>query len=446
MSFSAGKRIALTGADCFLRAFDYEARRYHGASHLAQLVLRLGPGFDLARFEARLARVMRDYPILRAAIRRPFLVGMPAYHVPATSPRELPLRVVEVPQAGVSEGRAIPAVFFDRLNQRFAIERGDLLHFDIVRYGEGTATDLAMTWAHMLFDASGSEQFVTHLATEVDQPSDGADGPQSNADGSSWRQQAQIAQRWGQRMVALGDPPPRSLAGPLRTTPLRLRYTLTTLSEADTRTVVDRSGRYAGFLTPAMFHLAAAMRVHAAVFAARGTEPEAYLVPLPVRIAAPDRSGVVIGTHVSLLWFRVLPQHLHDLGVLVEELKRQRLEQIRHRTIEETAAALDFVRLLPLRVYAYMLRRNLRGELSSFVFAFTGELASSLERIAGADILNAFHAPAVQPSPGSGLIMSIRRARLNITHVYQEGIMSDGERALLHEQLLTDLVGNQNPQ
>jgi hypothetical protein len=442
---ASGERIPLTGADCFLRAFDYEARRYHGASHLAQLVLRLGPGFDLARFEARLARVMRDYPILRAAIRRPFLVGIPAYHVPPTLPRELPLRVVEVPQNGGADGRAIPAVFFDRLNQRFAIERGDLLRFDVVRYHGGTATDLAMTWAHMLFDASGSEQFITYLAA-TDQASDAAEGAPSNADGSSWRQQAQVAQRWAQQMVALGDPPPGSLAGPLRTTPLRLRYTLTTLSEADTRTAMARSGRYAGLLTPAMFYLAAALRAHATVFAARGAAPQAYLVPLPVRLAAPDRSGVVIGTHVSLLWFRVLPQHIHDLGVLVEELKRQRLEQIRNRAIEETAAALDFVRLLPLRVYAHMLRRNLRGELSSFVFAFTGELAPALERFAGAEILNAFHAPAVQPSPGSALIMSIRRAKLNITHVYQEGIMSDAERALLHEKLLSDLVGNQNPQ
>ena len=38
--------VPLTGADCFLRAFDGEVRRLTGASHLSQLVLRLGPGFD----------------------------------------------------------------------------------------------------------------------------------------------------------------------------------------------------------------------------------------------------------------------------------------------------------------------------------------------------------------------------------------------------------------
>ena len=36
--------VPLTGADCFLRAFDFEVRRMAGSSHLSQLVLRLGPG------------------------------------------------------------------------------------------------------------------------------------------------------------------------------------------------------------------------------------------------------------------------------------------------------------------------------------------------------------------------------------------------------------------
>lgn len=437
MSSWTRERVPLTGADCFLRAFDYEARRYHGGSHLAQLVLRLGPGFDLPRFEARLARVLRDHPILRAAIRRPGLVGIPAYCIPSTLPQSVPLRIVDVDQPAEE---AMPACFFAQLNARFAIGHGDLLRFDVVRYQGGRATDLAMTWVHMLFDASGSEQFMMRLAADdaADAPSVG-EAARSTVSWARFAQQARVAQRWGQQMVALGDPPPRSLAGPLRATPLRLRYALTTLSAADTQVAIERGNRYAGFLTPAMFYLAAATRAHAAVFAARGAEPECYLVPLPVKVPAPERSTVAVGTHVSLLWFRIAKEQTRDLTVLVEELKRQRLEQIRGGAIEDTATALEFVRFLPLPIYAYMLRRNLRGELSSFVFAFTGEFAPQLTQLAGAEVLNGFHAPAVQPSPGSGLIMSLRRGRLNIAHVYQEGVITDAERSLLLEHLLADL-------
>lgn len=447
MSFSTRERIPLTGADCFLRAFDYEARRYHGASHLAQLVVRLGPGFDVTRFEARLARVVRDHPVLRAAVRRAFGIGAPTYFVPSKAGPGLPLLVTQQTSHGKPRERPIPAVFFERLNDTFALERGDLLRFDIVRYDDGEATDLAMTWAHMLFDASGSEQLIAHLAADDE---DGA-GSAGNTNGApavagpsfSWRrfaQEAQVARRWGERMVTLGNPPPRSLAGRLRTVRQRLRYTLTTLTVAETATVVERGGRYAGFLMPAMFYLAAAMRAHAAVLSLRRAEPECFLVPLPVHIPPAEKSTLVIGTHVSLMWFRVLTEHARDLGTLVVELKRQRLEQIRDHAIEETATALDFVRLLPLRTYAYMLRRNLHGELASFVFSFTGQFLPQLQTMAGAEVLNAFHAPAVQPSPGSGFIMSIRRGALNIAHVYQDGVMTDAERALLHAHLLDDLL------
>ena len=42
--------VPLTGADCFLRAFDHQTRRISGASHVSQHVLRLGPGYDVEIF------------------------------------------------------------------------------------------------------------------------------------------------------------------------------------------------------------------------------------------------------------------------------------------------------------------------------------------------------------------------------------------------------------
>ena len=73
----APERVALTGADCFLRAFDFEVRRTAGASHLAQIVLRLGPGLDANALAKLLEEVTLAQPILRAPIRRPFGVLPP---------------------------------------------------------------------------------------------------------------------------------------------------------------------------------------------------------------------------------------------------------------------------------------------------------------------------------------------------------------------------------
>ena len=73
----AGPFVPLTGADCFLRAFDRETRRTTGASHLSQLVLRLGPGLDPERLRGVLHEVARANPILRAPIGRRFGIGAP---------------------------------------------------------------------------------------------------------------------------------------------------------------------------------------------------------------------------------------------------------------------------------------------------------------------------------------------------------------------------------
>ena len=55
--------VPLTGADCFLRAFEAEVRRTAKASHLSQLVLRLGPGFDVEAFRRLVEEVSRANPI-----------------------------------------------------------------------------------------------------------------------------------------------------------------------------------------------------------------------------------------------------------------------------------------------------------------------------------------------------------------------------------------------
>jgi hypothetical protein len=88
-----------------------------------------------------------------------------------------------------------------------------------------------------------------------------------------------------------------------------------------------------------------------------------------------------------------------------------------------------------------MARRSLRGELCSFFFAYTEQFCLGLDRFFDAPVENGFHAPAVPPSPGSGLVLSLRGDRLNCTHVRQRGVLDETELALLREQLARDLTG-----
>jgi hypothetical protein len=242
-------------------------------------------------------------------------------------------------------------------------------------------------------------------------------------------------------MTRLAARPPRSLAGPLGRARQALRYDLETYDVEATARATERAKAKAGFLTPMLYYLAAAIRAHDAVFRARGADPGSYVVPLPVNLRPKGGEGALFRTHVSMLWFHVPADAAKDFDGLLETLRAQRRDSIRAGLVEAGVAAMDYARYAPARVYARVARRSFGGELCSFFFAWTDQFLPGLESFLGAPIENAFHAPSVPPSPGSSVVLSIRSGRLNLTHVYQQGAISEEERGLLRARLRDDLVG-----
>ncbi len=443
--------VPLTGADCFLLAFDAETRRKNDASHLSQLVLRLGPGFQPGRLEEVLRQVTSANPILRAPIRRRFGLDAPSYRLDLAGAAPFPLVNVhegKLPPgiATLNEEVPLPAIFRERLNDTFFARRGELLQVDVVPYEAGAlGTDLAFTWLHLLFDGSGSESFIKFL----NDCASGTRAPDALPEGE-WEilkaagnagERGEKARAWQAHVESFAANAPRSLAGPSAKQRQALKAPVYTLDRADSARVVERAKESAGFLTPMLFYLAASIRAHLAVYDLRGIEPGSFVVPLPVNLRPKGAEGAIFRTRVSMMWFQVMPEDARDLGGLVTELKRQRREMIKGGAIENGVAAMDFARYAPGRLYAMMARRSFGGELCSFFFAFTGEFLPELDEFLGAPILNGFHVPSVPASPGSGAIMSLRDGRLNMAHVHQEGALEEAELERFRESLFSDLLG-----
>ncbi|HYB99579.1 MAG TPA: hypothetical protein VEC57_10660 [Candidatus Limnocylindrales bacterium] len=458
-SSSRPEPLPLTGADCFLRAFEAEVRRTGGASHLSQLVLRLGPGFDETACRRLLAEVAAANEILRAPIRRRRLLGAPEYRLdrpaaPSTIAVEThaPHEPARGSHAGAPVLGSLPDVFAQRLNSRMDARAGRLLRFDIVpRLGANPGTDIAATWLHMLFDGSGSEHFVEHLSAcsadaqrsrviAIDRGEGRVSSPAVAALPAGAGVRGKMAGQWQAYMNGLAARPPASLAGPLRRQRQELRYRQLRLDGDEGRAVIERGRKIAGFLTPMLFYLAVAVRAHRAVALRRGKLPPSWVVPLPVNMRPKGGQGEVFRTHVSLLWFQVTPEQAEDLTTLIEVLKAQRLEAIRSKLVEAGVAAMDFARIAPARLYSYMARRNFGGELASFFFAYTDVFAPEARSLCGAQILDGFHVPSVPTSPGSALVFCLRDG-LDVIHVHQRGVVDEGELELMREQILSDLRG-----
>jgi hypothetical protein len=328
------------------------------------------------------------------------------------------------------------------------LRHGELLRFDAVRYAGGAAgTDLAMTWAHMLLDGAGSERFVRWLdecfrgLRRPDALPDPAELDRAAAPRPALRERGRAARTWQRWHDGFGAVPLRSPAGPRYGARQALRYDLLRFTPDESRRVAETARARAGFLTPMLFYMAAAIRAHHAVFRSRGVDPGSYLVPLPVNLRPRGAEGAIFRTHVSLIWFHVPADRVDDSAALLELLKAERLSAIKQGHVENGAHAMDFARFAPRRLYAHMARRPLAGELCSFFFAYTGEFLPGLEHFLGARIRNGFHVAPVPPSPGSCVALSFQGGCLNATHVRQGGVFSARERRVFGEQLRADLLG-----
>jgi hypothetical protein len=446
-------RLPLTGADAFLLAFDAETRRRNRASHLSQIVLRLGPGFDAKHFEDTLREVVDANPILRAPIRRVGFVGKAEYRLDLATKSPGPIfeqhdASAPPPPGGWEDAAPLPALFEARLNEMHDRGRGGLLRVDAVRYADGR-TDLCFTWLHMLLDGWGSERFIELLAACGDGTRAPDDIPDADRPGAppdvtlpaTQRERGDMAMTWQRWMTNLGKRSVLSPAGPERGARQDLTIERVHLSEADGAVATKRASVLAGFLTPMIFYLGAAIRAHHAVLCHRGAPPESYVVPLPVNLRPKGAGGGIFRTRVSLLWFQVGSANVGDLEGLLAELKDQRRRAIREGMIENGVAAMDYARMAPSRLYGQMARRGLRGELCSFFFAWTGEFCPGLERFYGAVVEDGFGVPSVPASPGSGLVLATHGGRFGYTHVRQRDAWQPDEVAVFHAQLARDLHG-----
>jgi len=448
----APNRLPLTGADAFLLAFDTETRRRNRANHLSQVVLRLGPGFAPDEFARVLREVVEANPILRAPIRRRAGIGLAEYRLDLAANAAGPAfeqHTSSAPPPGDWDAPVVlPELFARRLNELHPDGRAGLLRADAVRYADGR-TDLALTWLHMLFDGWGSERFVEFLeecragarAPDAIPAADRPGAPPDIALPERSSERGTMAMEWQRWMNGLGRLPVRSPAGPERGARQDLAIARTHFSRADSARVQQRARALAGFLTPMIFFLGAAIRAHHAVMRVRGSVPASYVVPLPVNLRPKGSEGAIFRTRVSLLWFQVPSTCVDDQGALLAELREQRRSAIRTGQVENGAAAMDFARYAPSRLYGSLARRPLGGELCSFLFAFTGEFCPGLAQFFGAPVEDGFGVPSVPASPGSGLVLALYAGRVGYTHVRQRDAWQPGEIEVFREQLAADLLG-----
>src|SRR5438876_11161493 len=124
----------LNGCDYLMLGFDHELRRAGFAGNSCQIVLELGSAISLDALKKRVADLLNYFPILRA---RPGGMVFPTWNCRGHS--------ATFPQIRIHSDQ--PALACQIFNEPLAMNRGELLRFDLIKH-DHQHMSVIFSWLH----------------------------------------------------------------------------------------------------------------------------------------------------------------------------------------------------------------------------------------------------------------------------------------------------------
>ena len=136
--------------------------------------------------------------------------------------------------------------------------------------------------------------------------------------------------------------------------------------------------------------------------------------------------GPIFSNHLSILFYRIEPQHAGRISDIVGELSRQMTDQIRDRFPESCMAALEMFKPLPLGYYVHHLGKPTRGKIATLSFSDSGEICAGMTELCGGRILDVTHlVPSWRP-PGLTVLFLRFGNRLSALLSWVDDCLSSG--------------------
>lgn len=386
--------------------FDHELRRRGFAGNSCQIVLELSEKIDPAKLEQRLAKLVRENPILQSRPAR----GLRQRWKPTKTMARVRVH---------ADAKILEELF----NESLDIHRGELIRFDIVGH------KLIFTWTHALMDAKSAEYFLALAGDEqLPAPEAGQDWYTERAKlAGNFRARIRHAWQSLERMDEFKRALPISLGTKRPPAAKKMKYKIAAFSPEDSALIRKNSARLCGFLGETNFHLAAALLELHRLHQRAGCETASYIVPIPVSLRPKGARAPLFSNQITMILQQFFPNQLETVGQIVPAIKTQRAESLRDGYLDATIAMGHLIRALPLRLYMWMVKHELRGEICSLFFGDTSTVDPALEKFSGADIKTFAHVPAITAPPGIGIVFYLFRNQLNFTLVHAEGTLSENE-------------------
>jgi hypothetical protein len=427
------RRLPLRGADLVLVAMQALWRREKISNNTLMVVECDGP-LDPARIRRALDGFLEICPWPVARLRRPFPWGKLHW---AADRHAVPGALSPLHQR-VDSPTLLHTMLEAELNAAIDPRREPPLRVSILDSSggrDGVRTFLVFTWFHPLMDPRGAQNLLAHLA-HIDQ----ADGraPWNGAppafvpepDPRPLSVRGRMGRRSRAYMRALAPTPPAS-PGSGVTTPGRARFVQASFVHRDP--VGARAKR------EICWRLALVGKAMSELWSRRGLPDEPFLLPISVDLRPKGDPGPTFGNMLAFHFARFRPSETADLTGLTLTLRRQMVEALRDGQIDANAAAMEFLTYRPLSVMLNDLPGTAARETFSFNCADLGDFPGSLEKLFGARVVNAYHAPSVLPRPGIGVFFNRWGKGNNLVVSWIDGAVSEDEVTRIVEVIRAEM-------
>ncbi|TLD69079.1 hypothetical protein FEM03_19625 [Phragmitibacter flavus] len=445
---AAFDRLPLRPADFFVVGFDQLLRGHGQMGHIAHSFLELESVPDVGALRRLIAELPKVFPLLNARLKRSWLVGLPRW-VPAGRLLELELKLWS--QKG-SAGRlkAEGAVEFDDLqllledavNKTLRRERDGWVNagFELIEKADGGVV-LVFSWSHLIFDGVGAELFLQEMDRLLKGEVQQAIPPYVTSEPVKtlpWGERFKAVEPMIKRFYAIMEKRFECL-GSRQFVPGRTRFEVLTLTKEQTAEVQKRSTAVSGPLINMPFHLACAMRAHWRVFDHRGESPGSLMCCVPVQVRRKGARGPVFQNQLTMFFGTVDGEDLKTLDGAARVVQDQHAQFLKDRLDESFQQLMSMMKPMPPKLHMKFIQFQMKGLFTSFYHSNTGPFAPSLDEFLGVKVTNAYHVPGISTPPGTGIFANEKHGRLVLTLCWKEGAMTEEERGIFMEQLLTDL-------
>ncbi len=416
------RRFYLNGIDWIVQGMQYNCRAAPGGDYQFLIISHLAGTPDSDKLRGCLRKLQEMFPLLSGRLRRNWLNLAPYWQAPRRIvPKDI-LTVVDVHEPDMEQ--ACHQHLTDFLNTPFKTDMPKLAAM-LLTLPDGSSR-LALNFDHCLFDAAGGEQLVTVL-------NDLWNGAEPDASGfmvpegpwlNEWRHQFACGRTVNRTTQAVREQGAPSVLS--RQPGGSNCYTLIQLDEAGFAALEKRAESEAGPMMLTPYLVTVIQEALHRIFTNRGEPGSICVCPMTVSLRQGRRDELFFNR------WSLMPMYSASASSHAERLKQQIglfYNYMKTKLPYSLTKAGLLCRPLPLPLMAGFTQKPATSGTAAI--ALLSQMEFNSDSLLGKTVKELYHVPRIPPSPGLGIFMNRRGAKLNITLSWTDGILNDAELELL---------------